>query len=213
MGRITENEWQGGIDVFIIYGMTIFMEHGVHPVLVRLHVAKHPNVAGIVNIGAESVLVLAGFFIQVAVFEHVVDGKAYSCEIISGECLKILILVIFVEIHIVNLRSFLKKPVLVIPRPQFVCTFQVVILDEIGVNIPLHLCKSFCGKAVELIKQCAYLSRILVAEGQAHFVIVLKAKVFRHFIAQLYKLLHIPGNHSTDLFLGFPNLLLVFHIL
>ena len=212
MGRVTKDEGQPCINVLVVAGMAEFMEHGIHPFGIGLDVAEHPNIPFVVEVGTEGMLVFPLFFIKVALFKHVVNGEPDPSIITCDKGFKIFILVVFIKVHIVNLRRFLEKPVLIIPGHQLFLPFQVVILYKIGVDIPLNLGKCTFGKAVEFIENPADLPGILIAQGKAHFVVVPETKFFCNSIAHFDQLNDIRRNNRSDGFLRLPNLLLFSNI-
>ena len=72
-----------------------------------------------VDVRAVSVLILAGLLVQVAARENVLDRQADRLEEACGEIDDVSILVVAVEVDVVDARGFLKKRVVVVPRPHF----------------------------------------------------------------------------------------------
>src|SRR5262249_3572684 len=70
---------QGGRDVFAAIGrMAKLVGHRAHPVFGGADIGEDADVTDSIDVGAEGVRAFAGFFEEVAAFQHVVDLQANS---------------------------------------------------------------------------------------------------------------------------------------
>ncbi len=78
----------------------------------------------------------------------------------SSKFYRILVFIVFVEIDRIYFRSFLEKPVLIMPWSQF-SSFNIIPFCKIGINIILKLCKVIPCQVIKLVKDLSNFCRIL----------------------------------------------------
>ena len=94
------------------------VEHRAHPVFVGHDVGEHSHVAFAVDVGAKCVGALAGFFVEVAAGDDVVDRQADAGIEIAAQLEDVGFCVHRVEIGGENGGCFLKKRIVVMPGPE-----------------------------------------------------------------------------------------------
>ncbi len=209
VGWCAKIPWEGGIEPKVVNGVPLFVEHGVHPLGRGLDIAESPYVAFSIDIGAEGVLVLAWSLVEIAAFDHTVDGQADVGIELSGDFGDVLLLLLFVEdVEIDGLGRWgrLEERVIVVPGHDLV-DLDAESRCDLGVHGRLHFGEGIAGQCFEFLKDRHQLFGVVLLQLDLHLPVVLEVERLCSAVAELGQFDDLGSDDSADLLESSPDLL------
>ena len=184
--------------------MPELVEHRVHPPLVRLDVAQHPDVAVAVDVDAEGVLALAVPGVEIALVEHVAHVETDAVVRADGERLQITAGEERIEIERAAGRRVLEERVVEVPRTKLVGAAPEA-RGEMLVELALPRGERTNGRLVDFVERGEQPLLIELAGGEREREVIAIPEVLRRPVPQARQLPDSVCDFGPDLLRGLPR--------